>query len=138
MDPKVQLLAAVPLLAGLKRHDLEAVAGLCDEVDLPAGRVVARQGSTGDAFYVISDGTVAVDRDGQHLRDLGPGGFFGELALLGRVPRTATVTTTTPVRLFVVGHREFNTLVADHPSIQGSLLNAVAERIAVLEPERAC
>ena len=138
MDPKVQLLAAVPLLAGLKRHDLERVAGLCDEVDLPAGRVVARQGTSGDAFYLIADGTVAIERDGRHLRDLGPGGFFGELALLGRVPRTATVTTTTPARLLVVGSREFNALIADHPTIQESLLHAVAERIAVLEPERAC
>lgn len=135
MDQKLELLSKVPLLAGLDRQSLEEVGRLADEVDLPAGRVAARQGASGDEFFVIIDGTVTIDRDGQHVRDLGPGDFFGELSLLGKVPRTATATCATPCRLLVVGHREFHTLLVDFPTIQGAVLEAVALRVARLEGE---
>jgi CRP/FNR family cyclic AMP-dependent transcriptional regulator len=137
MDQKLELLSKVPLLAGLDRRGLEEVGRLADEVDLPAGRIAARQGSSGDEFFVIVDGTVSIERDGQHLRDLGPGDFFGELALLGKVGRTATATCTTPCRLLVVGHREFHTLLTDFPTIQGAVLQAVARRISLLEGDAA-
>jgi CRP-like cAMP-binding protein len=136
MDKKLTLLSAVPLLAGLERKDLEKVGQLTDEVELPVGRVVARQGAGADEFFVIVEGTVSIERDGRHLRDLGPGDFFGELAMLGKVARTATVTCTTPCRLLVVGHREFNALLSDYPSIQGAVLHAVAQRIVRLEPDQ--
>jgi len=137
MDEKLKLLSKVPLLAGLDRKDLEEVGRLADEVDLPEGRVAARQGTSGEEFFVIIDGVVRIERDGEHLRDLGPGDFFGELAMLGKVPRTATATCATPCRFLVVGHREFNSLLANYPSIQGAVLHAVAERIARLEPNQA-
>jgi CRP-like cAMP-binding protein len=133
MDQKLELLSKVPLLAGLDRHGLEQVGRLADEVDLPAGRVAARQGASGDEFFVIIEGTVTIDHDGQHVRDLGPGDFFGELALLGKVSRTATATCATSCRLLVVGHREFHTLLSGFPTIQGAVLEAVAQRIARLE-----
>lgn len=136
MDQKLELLKKVPLLAGLDRHGLEEVGRLADEVTLPAGRVAARQGASADEFFVIIDGTVSIDHDGQHARDLGPGDFFGELALLGKVPRTATATCATPCRLLVLGHREFHTLLSDFPTIQGAVLEAVAKRIARLEADR--
>ena len=136
MDQKLALLAKVPLLAGLDRKHLEEVGRLADEVDLPAGKVAARQGASADEFFIIIDGTVRIDRDGQHLRDLGPGEFFGELAMLGKMPRTATATCATACRLLVVGHREFNAMLADFPSIQGAVLHAVAQRLAAHEPER--
>ncbi len=135
MDRKLELLASVPLLGRLDRKDLEAVGRLCDEVDLPAGKTVTKQGSYGTEFYVIVDGTVAVERDGAHLRDLGPGGFFGELALLAKIMRTASVTTTAPTRLLVLGAREFETLIKDHPSIQAAVLHAVAERMAHMDAD---
>jgi CRP-like cAMP-binding protein len=137
MDEKLRLLSKVPLLAGLGPKDLEAVGRLADEVDLPEGRVVARQGASGDEFFVIVEGVVRIERDGAHLRDLGPGDFFGELAMLGKVPRTATATCVTSCRLLVVGHREFNALLADYPTIQGAVLHAVAERIAGLAPDKS-
>jgi CRP-like cAMP-binding protein len=133
MDQKLESLSRVPLLAGLDRKGIEEVGRLADEVDLPAGRIAARQGASADEFFVILEGTVSIERDGQHLRDLGPGDFFGELALLGRVARTATATCTTPCRLLVVGHREFHGLLAQFPTIQGAVLESVAERIARLE-----
>ena len=133
MDQKVALLSKVPLLAALDRRSLEEVARLADEVDLPEGRVVTRQGASGAEFFVIIDGTVRIDRDGEHLTDLGAGDFFGELSLLGEVPRTATATCTSPCRLLVVGHREFHSLLSRFPTIQAAVLEALAHRIARLE-----
>jgi CRP-like cAMP-binding protein len=137
MDQKLQMLANVPLFDGLGHRDLEEIGRLCDEVDLPAGRTVARQGASGSEFFVILDGTVSVDRDGAHLRDLGPGDFFGELALLGHVPRTASVTTTTDSRFLVLARPEFNVLLKDFPSIQAAVLQCLASRIATMEPVTA-
>ena len=133
MDQKVELLSKVPLLAALDRRGLEEVARLADEVDLPEGRVVTRQGASAAEFFVIIDGSVRIDRDGEQLADLGPGDFFGELSLLGDIPRTATATCTTACRLLVVGHREFHSLLSEFPTIQSAVLESVAQRIARLE-----
>jgi CRP-like cAMP-binding protein len=135
MDRKLELLAGVPLLARLDRKDLEAVGRLCDEVDLPAGKTVVTQGTYGTEFFVVIDGALRVEHDGSHLTDLGPGSFFGELALLAKIQRTATVVTTAPTRLLVMGAREFSTLLRDHPTIQAAVLHAVAERMARLDTE---
>lgn len=134
MDQKLELLAKVPLLKGLDRKDLEQVGRLCEEVDIAAGKVVARQGDYGTEFFVIVSGQVSVSRDGEHLRDLGPGDFFGELAMLANIPRTATVTTVSACRFLVLGSREFNSLLHEHPAIQHTVLHAVAQRVASLEP----
>lgn len=137
MDMKVELLSKVPLLAGLDKKHLQQVAQICDEVDLPAGRVLMRQGATGSEFYVIVAGSVRVERDGRHLRDLGPGEFLGELALVSDMPRTATATCLDAGRFIVLGHREFHSLMDEYPAIQAKVLQAVAQRLATLEPEQA-
>lgn len=134
MDQKLALLGKVPLLAGLGRKDLEQVGRLCEEIDVAAGKTVARQGDRATEFFVIVDGQVSIERDGEHLRDMGPGDFFGELAMLANIPRTATVTTTTAARLLVLGSREFNALIHDYPAIQHAVMHAVAQRVASLEP----
>lgn len=136
MDQKVELLSRVPLLAGLDRKDLIQVAQICDEVDLPAGRVLMKQGAYAGEFYVIISGTVRVERDGVHVRDLGPGEFLGELALLGNIARTATATCVDAGRFLVLGHREFHSLLSQYPAIQGTILHAVAQRMAALEPDQ--
>jgi CRP/FNR family transcriptional regulator len=136
MDQKVELLSKVPLLAGLSRKDLEQVAQISDEVDLPAGRVLMKQGSYGSEFFVIIDGSVRVERDGQVLREMGPGDFLGELALLGNIARTATATCVDDGRFLVLGHREFNSLLTEYPNIQTTVLHAVAQRMARLEPDQ--
>ncbi len=136
MDQKVELLSKVPLLAGLSRKDLEQVAQISDEVDLPAGRVLMKQGSYGSEFFVIISGNVRVERDGQVLRELGPGDFLGELALLGNIARTATATCVDDGRFLVLGHREFNSLLTQYPNIQSTVLHAVAQRMARLEPDQ--
>lgn len=135
MDQKLAMLAKVPLLAGLGQKDLVQVGSLCDEVDLPAGHVLMREGATGNEFYVIVDGRVDVTRDGQSLRTLGPGDFLGEIALVDRGPRTATATAANAVRALVVGAREFHSLLDAHPSIRAAVLTSLAQRVRHLEPD---
>jgi CRP-like cAMP-binding protein len=134
-DQKLELLKATPLLAELNRHELEEVGRLADEVDVPAGRVLMREGDSGQEFFVIIDGQVRIERGGNVLRTLGPGDFFGEIALVSEGPRTATATTETPAQLLVLAHREFHSLMGQFPTIQTSVLNCLATRLRRLEPE---
>jgi CRP/FNR family cyclic AMP-dependent transcriptional regulator len=136
-DQKLELLKRTPLLAELGRRELEEVGRLADEVDVPAGRVLMREGDTGREFFVIVDGSVSIDREGTRLRTAEPGDFFGEVALLSEGPRTATATAETPSKLLVLGHREFHSLMTQFPSIQTCVLNCLATRLRHLEPEAA-
>lgn len=134
-DEKLELLAKSPFLSGLKRKDLEEVGRLADEIDVPAGRVLMREGEIGQEFYVIVDGGVDLERDGRRVRTMGPGEFFGDIALVTERPRTATVTTTSDSRLLVVGHREFHELLDRFPTIRLSVLESIALRLRALEPD---
>jgi voltage-gated potassium channel len=134
MDQKSTMLSKVPLFADLSARDLAEVGRLADEVDVPAGKVLAAEGSSGHEFFVILDGTVTITRGSTHLADLGPGDFFGELAMIADVPRTATATASTPASLMVVGHREFTTLLADQPGIRERVMVAVARRLSEFVP----
>jgi CRP-like cAMP-binding protein len=136
-DQKLELLKQTPLLAELGRRELEEVGRLVDEIDVAAGKVLMRQGETGREFFVLVDGSVGIDRDGTRVRALGPGDFFGEIALLSEGPRTATATAEVPTKLLVLGHREFHSLMSQYPSIQTSVLNCLASRLRGLEPEAA-
>src|SRR4029453_7471449 len=89
-DQKVELLRRVPLLADLNTRDLQEVAMLAEEVDVPTGQVLTREGASGSEFFVIVDGQVRIDKGGQTIRTLGPPEFLGEIALLDDSPRTAT------------------------------------------------
>jgi CRP/FNR family cyclic AMP-dependent transcriptional regulator len=134
-DPKIELLRSIPLFAGLGRGDIERIAQLADEVDLPAGRVLMRQGDHGDEMYVIASGTVSIDKDGRRIAERGTGDTIGDIALLSEGPRTATVTTATPARLFVLGHREFHSLMDQFPTIRTTILEGLAARLRNLDTE---
>lgn len=136
MDPKLELLKRVPLLAGLGSRELEEVGRLVDEIDLPAGRELTQEGKSGGEFFMIVDGSVRVERGGRLLREMGAGEFLGEIALIDNGPRTATATTATPVRLFVIAHRQFHSLLDRFPGIQAQVLNALATRVRHLEPDK--
>jgi CRP/FNR family cyclic AMP-dependent transcriptional regulator len=136
-DQKLQLLRAVPLFANCSKASLGQIARLVDEVNLPAGRVLMREGRVGDEFFVIVEGKVRIERGGRRVEIEGPGDFLGEIALVDHRPRTATAICQTPCRLLVLGHREFHTLMADSPAISSAVLKALAERLRNLEPQAA-
>ena len=134
-DQKLQLLATVPLFARLPRRQLERIGQLAEEVDVPANRVLIREGAIGHEFFVVVDGQVRIERAGRVLASRGAGEFVGEIALIDERPRSATVTTETPCRLLVLAHREFHTLLSEQPAIQLMVLKALAERVRRLDPE---
>jgi CRP-like cAMP-binding protein len=123
---------AVPLLAPLSAKDLRAVAGLASYLELPAGSRLTNQGSSGHEFIVVFEGEVEVIQGGNVVAELGPGDFFGEIALLAQRPRTATVIARTPVSVAVIAEAEFRELLAMFPALGVELARAVAQR---LEPE---
>jgi CRP-like cAMP-binding protein len=129
METKLDMLRQVPLFAGCSREELETVARLADEIDVPAGRALTREGANGREFVVLLDGTAVVERDGEALATLGPGDFLGEIALLTRSPRTATVTTTAPARLLVLTDRAFRELTDRIPAMAARAWSATAERL---------
>ena len=133
-DEKLDLLQGIPLFAGLDRHHLERLGMLTEEVDVPAGKVLIRQGEHGDDMMVIVSGEASVDRDGARINQLGPGEFFGEIALVAGGPRTATVTAQTPTRLLVLNRRDFHALMDEFPAVATKVLLTLAHRLRTLEP----
>jgi len=123
-------LAQVPLFAGLSKKDLKKVSSLATRLDLPAGKELTHQGSTGNEFVIVLDGDVDVVIDGKVIASRGPGDFFGEIALLDDRPRVATVIARTPVTVEVIGRPEFRALIHDQPEIAQQLLAAMAQRLA--------
>jgi CRP/FNR family cyclic AMP-dependent transcriptional regulator len=132
-DPKVERLSAVQLFSACNKRELSRIAALTEEVEVPAGRVLIRQGDPGREAFVISDGRARAAIRGKGSAELGPGECFGEMALLHSAPRSATVTAETDMELLVLGAREFSTLIEDVPIIGRRVLAAVAERLREAE-----
>ena len=135
-DGKMEALRSVPIFSDLKPDDLRRVEQLADEVDLPAGQVLMRQGETGSQMFIILEGEARVERDGREIAVAGHGDVLGEMSIVAEEPRVATATLTKPSRLFVIAHREFHTLLDDHPSVRDCVLRVVARRVRELEPEK--
>jgi CRP-like cAMP-binding protein len=129
-------LAGVPLFASLDEAQLQELAGWFHVHNTGEGRRLVGEGAPGYTFFVILDGTAQVTADGVSLVTLGPGDFFGEIAILGAGQRTATVTSTSPVRMLVLFGTEFRQLEAAHPAIAAELTAAMQTRLgqAVTEP----
>ena len=134
-DPKVERLSQVQLFSALNKRDLSRIAVLVEEIEVPAGRVLIRQGDPGREAFVISEGRAKATIRGKGSAKLGPGECFGEMALLHSAPRSATVTAESDMRLLVLGAREFSTLIEDVPSVGRRVMAALAERVR--EAERA-
>ena len=128
-DVKLDRIRAVPLFADTDRKHLEGIAQLCTEVSARAGDVLCRQGEPGAEFFVLLDGSVTVTSRGRELATLGPGDFFGELALLDGMARNATVTAATDLQLLVLTRQEFSTLVHDDPQVAVRMLPAIGARL---------
>ena len=127
---KTDLIRRIPLFSECSRSELEAVATVADEVHLPAGRVLIQQGDVGRELFVLVDGKVEVEQDGRKLGTRSTGDFLGEIAVVTRRPRTATVTTLTDVRVLVLTDLNFKRLLADVPSISVKVLKALGDRLA--------
>jgi CRP/FNR family cyclic AMP-dependent transcriptional regulator len=122
-------LVGVPLFAGLSSGDLQLVAQAGDEIQAEPGQELVTQGRVGREFFLILDGEATVRREGEVLARLGPGQYFGELSLLHRGPRSATVTADTAMALFVLGQREFAGLVDSVQGLASKLLTGLAQRL---------
>ncbi len=129
-DKKVELIRKVPLFSHLSRRQLAQVAKVADEIDLREGKEMTREGAPGREFFVILEGSADVRRRGRKINSLKPGDFFGEIALVTSVPRTATVAATSPVRALVVTDREFRHLLEESPDIKTRVMQAMAARLA--------
>jgi CRP-like cAMP-binding protein len=132
-DPKVKRLSQVRLFAGCSKRDLARIAALSNEVEIPAGNVLMKQGEIGHEAFVIEQGKARATVRGKKSRVMGPGECFGEMALLHSAPRSATVTAETDMKLVVLGSREFWTLLEDVPSVALKVLAAVGERLRETE-----
>jgi CRP-like cAMP-binding protein len=122
-------LARVPLFSACSKKELQIIARRAEHVNVPAGKVLVREGAAGAEFFVIVEGTAEVSRHGKEVAILGPGAFFGDLALLDRAPRNATITAKTPMELMVLGQREFAAMIDDVPGFAHKLLTGLAHRL---------
>jgi len=128
-DHFAEHLATVPLFARCSSGDLAKIARLTDEIEVEAGRELVVEGDAGHEAFVVVDGSAAISQGGVEVATVGPGAVFGEMALIDRVPRNATVTATTPMRLLVIGQREFSGLLDEAPDFRTSILSALADRV---------
>jgi len=126
---KRDLIRVTPLFAQCSPAEMKRVASIADEVVIPAGTRVIRQGDAGGNFCVVVEGAAEVHRNGRKIRTLAIGDYFGEIALLTRSPCSATVTAATPLNLLVVKRRNFVQLLRTSPQIGVKLAHALAERI---------
>jgi CRP/FNR family cyclic AMP-dependent transcriptional regulator len=128
-DDFVKHLAEVPLFSACSSKDLAQVAKRAEDVKVEGGKVLVSEGSAGAEFFVILDGEAVVSRHGQEVARLGSGDFFGDLALLDRAPRNATVTAAGDMELVVLGQREFSALIDEVPGFAHKLLAGLARRL---------
>lgn len=120
-DPKLALIRQLPLFANCTEAEIQEIAAIADELWLPAGRELTHEGAYGQEFVVIAAGSVAVYKRGEQVATLGPGGFVGEIALLTGRPRTATVVSTSSVKVLVIARHRFLTLVDRLPGVRAQL-----------------
>jgi CRP-like cAMP-binding protein len=126
-------LAAVPLFAACSHKELQRIARASDETELPAGRVLMRQGESGRECFVIVDGEVKIERNGKKVATVGAGSCIGEMSLLDKGPRTATAIAQTPLTVLVLGPREFSGVLEEVPGLARKLLAALATRVRELD-----
>jgi len=129
-NQKIDLIRKVPLFSRLSKSELRDLAMLADEIDLHDGKEMTRQGAAGREFFVLLEGTADVRKNGRKINSLGPGDFFGEIALVSREPRTATVTATSAVRTLVITDRSFRRLLDESPQVKTKVMEAMAKRLA--------
>ena len=121
-------LKKLPLFEELSHKELERLATWADEVDVAQGRHLTEEGAFGHEFFVIEEGTAEVTHEGVVIAELGPGDYFGELAILEHKRRSATVTATSPLRVIVMFQREFEAMELEMPEVAERIRATVASR----------
>jgi CRP-like cAMP-binding protein len=129
-NAKLELLASVPLFSGCSKRELEQIGLIADETNVPEGRTLIEQNQPAHEFFALIDGTAEVRRNGRRVSTMSGGDFFGELALIAKTPRTATVKTTSPARLLVIKGRDFERVLGEAPSIAVKILRELGGRLA--------
>jgi CRP-like cAMP-binding protein len=128
-DKKIDQLGKVKMFASLNKKELGLVARASDVINVPAGTDIVKEGEIGHEFYLIAKGSAVVKRKGRKVVTLSSGSYFGEMALLDRGPRTATVTAEEPTELIVLGQREFMAVLDQVPALAHKLLVSMAGRL---------
>ena len=126
----IEKVRGIPMFAELDDDGLARVAELFSEVEAPAGQVIVEHGHAGSGMFLLEEGTVSVELPAGTI-ELGPGEFFGELAILADdVPRTARVRAISPIRCLVIGRPDFRRLLEEEPRIAVAMLPVLARRLA--------
>ena len=128
----MEALKRAPLFDGLSRKELVELARVSEDLEVPPGKVLCKEGEIGHEFFVIVDGEVEVTRNGKRVATRAGGEFFGEIALLEETRRTATVTAKTPLRFFVLTRTDFRRLVNENRNVERKVLRALARRVVEL------
>jgi len=128
-DRRAELLGGCPLFKGIDAIGLASLADLATSVDFPAGHVIARQGEIGTGFFVVIEGAVRVVRDGELIARLGHGEFFGELSVLDRMPRNASVIADTATSCLALASWDFDKVLLEQPALTLTILRGVAKRL---------
>jgi CRP-like cAMP-binding protein len=134
---KIDVLASIRLFGACSREELAKLAQLFDEVERPAGSVLVREGEAGSEFYVIVEGTATATVGDKYVATLSSGDFFGEMSLLDRAPRAATVTADVDLELLVADARSFAALVSSAPSVGMRMMRMMSERLRTVEASAA-
>ncbi len=128
-DRRAELLAGCPLFKGIDQAGVAHLAEVATPVDFPTGHVIARQGEIGTGFFVVIAGMVRVVRDGEVIARLGPGEFFGELSVLDRMPRNASVLADAPTTCLALASWDFEKVLLEQPTLTLTILRGVASRL---------
>ena len=128
MAVDVSLLKGIPLFAEVPDDKLQKIAPFADTAEFAEGQVVVKEGGYSNHFYAIEEGTAKVERDGEHLADLGPGDIFGEQGLLEKQERSATVIATSRLRVIKIEHWELSRMRKSMPEVVEELRHKVEER----------
>ena len=128
-NPKIAELQRLTTFEACSRHELEGIARLCDETSVPAGATLTKEGAPGRECFVVSEGKAKCVIRGKKVANYGPGDVFGEMSLLNREPRSATVVATKPLTVFVMTASQFAEVAARCPSVASRVMQTLAQRL---------
>ena len=128
-DLYIARLKAVPLFGHMAKRELDLLVRQADHLRYPARHQVIKEGTPGEEFWLVIEGNLVVERGGTTVATLGPGDWFGELSVIDAGPRDATITSTTPVELMVIGRRQFWAALQGSPTLMKKVIIGLARRL---------